>query len=238
MFDWGGGTLDVTMLQSFDGVFIEQASKGIQRLGGIDIDEAFLAAMLPTSRAQPIGRDEASAFGLNLELAKISLSTAQSRLQLPLPRGGFIDVTRGQFEEAIRPLIQRHPEPVETCLRDSPGRIDHLVMVGGSSKIPGSQRFISEILGTDVADGVDPMTAIAEGAAIAAGILKGMITDLDFFVGTEHALGTVVHNPDTRRGGRVLRPDPTEHTSTRPAPPILHAGRGLPGVGPPAGDRG
>lgn len=211
VFDWGGGTLDVTILLSTDGVFIEEASKGIQRLGGIDIDAAFLAQVLRTVPGSVDWLEhERSLFRLNLELAKINLSK-QTTAQVALPRGGFIEVTRGQFEEAVFPLIQRTKEPVETCLRDSPGRIDHLIMVGGSSKVPGVQRVISDMLGTDVSDGVDPMTAIAEGAAIADAILKGVITDLDFFVGTEHALGTVVHNPGSPPAGEFAVLIPRNH---------------------------
>jgi molecular chaperone DnaK len=111
-------------------------------------------------------------------------------------------VTRGHFEEAVWPLVKRTREPVDVCLRESPGRIDHLVMVGGSSKMPVVRRFISEVVGVDPSEGVDPMTAIAEGAAIAAGILQGIITDLDFHVGTEHALGTIVHNDPSVPGGQ------------------------------------
>ncbi|GAA1740308.1 Hsp70 family protein [Luedemannella helvata] len=202
VFDWGGGTLDVTVLQSFEGTFIEQSSKGIQRLGGLDIDTAFLASVLPRIPGHDSWTEEdRNRFRLNLELAKINLSSA-TVTQVPLPDGrGMFEVTRAQFEEAVRPLIQRTREPVDICLRESPGRIDHLVMVGGSSKMPVIQKFVAEIVGTGISDGVDPMTAIGEGAAIAAGILRGTITDLDFHVGTEHALGTIVHNDTSPKDG-------------------------------------
>ncbi|MGQ0631646.1 MAG: Hsp70 family protein [Sporichthyaceae bacterium] len=190
VFDWGGGTLDVTVLQNIDGAFIEEASKGIQRLGGIDVDDAFAAgirAKLPAgsgSRLDPF----------DLELAKVKLS-AQETTVLSLMGGGTVEVTRGDLEDAIRPLIQRTREPVDKCLADLNGaRIDHLVMVGGSSKIPMAQRYIRELLRLEPMADVDPMTAIAEGAALAAGILAGEVLDNDFFVGTEHALGMVVHN--------------------------------------------
>ena len=75
------------------------------------------------------------------------------------------------------------------------GRIDHLVMVGGSSKIPAVQAMLADLVGAEPDTRIDPMTAIAEGAAVADAILQGIITDLQFFVGTEHALGTVVHGP-------------------------------------------
>jgi molecular chaperone DnaK (HSP70) len=202
VFDWGGGTLDVTVLQSFEGTFIEQSSKGIQRLGGLDIDAAFLASVLPRIPGSGSWTDEdRNGFRIDLELAKINLSSAVNA-QVPLPGGrGMFEVTRSQFEEATWPLIQRTREPVDICLRESPGRIDHLVMVGGSSKMPVIQKFVAEIVGTDISDGVDPMTAIGDGAAIAAGILRGVITDLDFHVGTEHALGTVVHNDFSPKDG-------------------------------------
>jgi molecular chaperone DnaK (HSP70) len=134
VFDWGGGTLDVTVLESFDGAFIEQSSKGIQRLGGLDIDAAFHAAVQTRiPEAGSWGEDERGTFRLDLEVAKIKLST-QTTHQVPLPRGGYLEVSRAQFEEAAWPLIQRTRDPVEVCLKESPGSIDHLVMVGGSSK--------------------------------------------------------------------------------------------------------
>jgi molecular chaperone DnaK (HSP70) len=187
VFDWGGGTLDVTVLRSVGGVFMEEASKGIQRLGGIDIDAAFAAAM---RSKVPAG---SSLDPFDLERAKVRLSTEES-VTIPLLGGGLLDVTRGELEDAIRPLIVRTAEPINTCLADLGGAaIHHLVLVGGSSKIPVVQRYVREMLRLDPMTGVDPMTAVAEGAALAAGILNGEIDDFDFFVGTEHALGTVVH---------------------------------------------
>jgi molecular chaperone DnaK len=205
VFDWGGGTLDVTVLESFEGSFIEQASKGVQRLGGIDVDTAFLAAVMrDLPRANDWNEAQRHEFRLNLELAKVRLSThEETRVALPTGRGGgppsesaWPVVTRAMFEDAIRPLVERCREPVEVCLKESPGTIDHLVMVGGSSKIPIIQRFLTELVGVPASTAVDPMTAIAEGAAIAAGIMNGSITDLDFHVGTEHALGTIVVDDD------------------------------------------
>lgn len=211
VFDWGGGTLDVTILLSSDGVFIEEASKGIQRLGGLDVDTAFLATVLPTIPGSTGWVEhERALFRLNLELAKIRLSTLDT-VQVALPRSGFVEVARTQFEKSIDSLVQRTREPVETCLSDSPGRIDHLIMVGGSSKMPVIQRFVSDLIGVAVSTSVDPMTAIAEGAAIAAGILKGVVQDVDFFVGTEHALGTIVHNPGSPSAGAFAVLIPRNH---------------------------
>lgn len=193
VFDWGGGTLDVTILHQVGGVFIEEASKGIQRLGGIDLDSALRAAVevrLPAgSTVDPF----------DLELAKVRLSTVPA-VTLPLRGGGVFELTRDMLEDAIRPLVVRTAEPVERCLADLGNpRIDHLVLVGGSSKIPMVQRYVREKLRLDPMTGVDPMTAVAEGAALAAGILNGEVDDYDFFVGTEHALGTVTHDNGSDR---------------------------------------
>lgn len=202
VFDWGGGTLDVTVLEAVGGVFIEETSKGIQRLGGIDLDWKFMETLLPKIPGSDSWRPlEQGLFRVSLERAKIALSSGDVA-SVALPRGGTMEVTRAQFTEAVGSLLDRTREPVETCLRESAGRIDHLVMVGGSSKIPAVQAMISDLVGTEPDTRVDPMTAIAEGAAIADAILQGIITDLQFFVGTEHALGTVVHNAsDPPEGG-------------------------------------
>lgn len=196
VFDWGGGTLDVTVLETVAGVFIERASKGIQQLGGIDVDKAFGEYIITTLGGRPewSGEDQAF-FRLEVERAKVLLSDADST-NLRLPDGRRIEVTREQFESAARPLVDQTREPISRCLSDlrlEPAAIDHLVMVGGSSKMPLTRRLVSDWLGVEAATGTDPMTAIAEGAAVAAAILAGQL-DKDFFVSTEHALGTVVHD--------------------------------------------
>ncbi|MCD0447617.1 Hsp70 family protein [Actinocorallia sp. API 0066] len=214
VYDFGGGTLDVTVLQSFEGTFIEQSSKGVQRLGGIDLDAALLDVLRPRIPDLDSWADyELGSFRNELERAKVRLSTAES-VTTVLPRGGkSLTVTREELEQAIEPLVRRSLEPVAVCLKESPGKIDHLVMVGGTSKIPLVQRLVSAAVGVPVNSRVDPMTAIAEGAAIAAGILQGTITDLDFHVGTEHALGTIVHNDTSPKDGEfsVLIPRNTKY---------------------------
>lgn len=196
VFDWGGGTLDVTVLETVSGVFIERASKGIQRSGGLDLDRLFAAAAL-----QQVGGHEhwdkadRGAFNLEIERAKIRLSTT-GETSFELPGGGVMSVDRALLEGAIRAKIEETRGPIDQCLRDlkiSAADIDHVVLVGGSSKIPAVRSFVSEVLGKEPAQGADPMTAIAEGAAIAAAILAGEL-DADFFVATEHALGTISNN--------------------------------------------
>lgn len=218
VFDWGGGTLDVTILRSVGGVFMEEASKGIQRLGGIDLDAAFRAAV------QVLVPAGSSVDAFDLERAKVLLST-QEETVLPLVGGGTVTVPRGVLEDAIRPLVVRTSEPIERCLADlGRPKIDHLVLVGGSSKIPVVQRYVREMLRLDPMTGVDPMTAVAEGAALAAAILAGEVDDFDFFVGTEHALGTVVHDDGADRPGfSVLIPRNTKlpASATQPFTPVF-----------------
>ena len=201
VFDWGGGTLDVTVLLAYEGTFVELTSKGVQRLGGLDLDAALMDAVLPDiAGADRWSTADRARFRVSLELAKVQLST-RLVTAVELPGGGRIELTRDALEAAVGPLIERVKEPVAVCLRESTGPIDHLVMVGGSSRMPAVQRFVADLVGVAPNTDVDPMTAIAEGAAIAAGILQGTIEDLDFHIGTEHALGTVTHNdPDDKLG--------------------------------------
>ncbi|SNY65245.1 Hsp70 family protein [Paractinoplanes atraurantiacus] len=222
VFDWGGGTLDVTVLEAVEGTFIEQASKGVQRLGGMDLDGAFLARL---RRELPGAADwtpaEREQFRTRLELAKIQLSET-TEAEVKLPDGRYAAVRRALLESAIRPLIERTRRPLETCLSESPGPIDHLVMVGGSSRIPAVRQFVAGLVGVEPDDTVDPMSAVAEGAAVAAGILRGEITDLDFFVGTEHALGLVAMARDSRElffGEIIGRNTKYPASNTQPAWP-------------------
>jgi molecular chaperone DnaK (HSP70) len=204
VFDWGGGTLDVTILRNLDGVFMEEASKGVQQLGGIDVDRMFEIAI----RARTPAGSQLDLF--DLEMAKVLLSSQESTV-LSLRGGHTIDISRSEFEAAVRPLIERTKAPVERCLSDlGQPRIDHLVMVGGSSKIPLAQQTIRDLVGLEPMAQVDPMTAIAEGAALAAGILTEQATSFDFFVATEHALGTVVHNDADEPRFSVLIPRNTK----------------------------
>lgn len=193
VFDWGGGTLDVTVLEAVAGVFIERASKGIQRSGGIDLDNLLSAAVLEDVAGHGAWGDaDRRNFRLAIEQAKIRLSSDRST-QIQVPGEGYRELTREQLERAIRPRIEETRGPIDQCLRDlgiDAAAIDHVVMVGGSSKIPAVRSFVSELLGKEPVGGVDPMTAVAEGAAVAAAILAGEV-DADFFVATEHALGTI-----------------------------------------------
>jgi molecular chaperone DnaK len=208
VFDWGGGTLDVTVLETVAGVFIERASKGIQRSGGIDLDKLFGEAILEQlpdrTRWDETARD---IFWLEVEKAKIRLST-EDETPLTLHGDRLYPVGRELLERAIRPKIEETRGPIDQCLRDlgiTASGIDHLVLVGGSSKIPAVRRFVAEVLAKEPAVGADAITAVGEGAALAAAILAGQL-DNDFFVATEHALGTIAADEYERESFSVLIP--------------------------------
>lgn len=207
--DWGGGTLDVTILRNVDGVFMEQASKGIQQLGGLDFDTALSKLVLDTVSDQSHwSAGERAGFRLDVERAKIQLSTAE-QVNIPIPGGQYRQVTRSMYEQTIRAQIERVREPIEQCLSDIGAQkadIDALVLVGGTCKMPAIRTFVSDLMGQGPATGVDPMTAVAEGAAVAAAILTGELDDRDFFVSTEHALGTIALDANMQEGFSELIP--------------------------------
>jgi molecular chaperone DnaK len=200
VFDWGGGTLDVTVLQSVDGVFIEQASSGLPRSGGLDFDsrlEKIVRDAIPGLENLPPA--ERHALRIEVELAKVRLSTADATT-IQLPDGKPFRITRSRFEQEIEGLLNESRIPLERCLSDlqiGPGSIDALVLVGGTCRIPAVRKFVQDILKADADPDINPMTAVAEGAAIAAGILTGQNTSSDFFVCLEHALGTFIYDDST-----------------------------------------
>lgn len=200
VFDWGGGTLDVTVLQATEGIFIEKASAGLPRSGGLDFDARLSKAITESVDGASLwSPSQRAAFKLEVELAKIRLSQAETTTVM-LPDGTPYRLTRTRFEEAVRPLIEEARLPLERCFRDlgvGPGTIDALVLVGGTCKIPAIRSFVRDLVGVDPDPEINPMTAVAQGAAIAAATLTGDNENTDFFVSTEHALGTLVLDPQT-----------------------------------------
>jgi molecular chaperone DnaK len=199
--DWGGGTLDVTILQAAGGVFVEQASKGIQQLGGLDFDSRLARSILESvPDHQSWSSAQNAEFRLAVERAKVLLSS-QDFTNVPLPNGDSRRVTREQFEAAAIPLVEKVREPIEQCLRDigaDPNEINSVILVGGTCNIPLVRSFVADITRQHPVEGINPMTAVAEGAAVAAAIMAGELDDNDFFVGTEHALGTIVLDMGTQ----------------------------------------
>ena len=198
VFDWGGGTLDTTLLQSIDGVFIEQSSSGLPRTGGLDFDNKIMELIREFyPELSNISHEARQKLRLEVELAKVKLSN-EEKTEIQLPNGQPFELTRARFEKAVEGLIRESLQPLDHCLRDmkiGPGEVDALVLVGGTCRIPAIRRAVQEHLRMDADPDIDPMTAIAEGAAIAGAILTGKLTDSDFFVCLEHALGTWIVDP-------------------------------------------
>ncbi|MFI8182458.1 Hsp70 family protein [Actinacidiphila glaucinigra] len=196
VFDWGGGTIDVTVLDYVDGFFEERASRGVTELGGLEIDRRLRELVLDRA---PARRDWTPAqqrqFRLDIERGKILLSS-QSSVTIATPDGKTVEIFQEELEDAITDLVDRALAPVEQCLRDlhmAPLDVDDILMIGGTSQIPSVRAAVAEALQTDPVppELCDPMTAVARGAAIASAVLAKQTVGV-IQVANSHALGTVV----------------------------------------------
>ncbi|MBA1336042.1 MAG: Chaperone protein DnaK [Firmicutes bacterium] len=210
VYDLGGGTLDVTVLEMFEGVLEVKASSGNNRLGGKDFDERLMKEIIRYFEDQTgvdISEDPRAAARLKnaVEECKIALSSQIGyRIELPLlaekdgsPLALEKTVSRNEFENLIRDLVESTRQPIEAALKDAglePQDIDIVLPVGGSTRIPLVMKFLKEVLGQEPRALVDPDLAVASGAAIQAGILADelsaekdiLITDVcPYTLGTE-----------------------------------------------------
>ncbi|MEH0633274.1 Hsp70 family protein [Streptomyces bottropensis] len=203
VFDWGGGTMDATLLLHDDGFFDEKASRGVNRLGGMEIDARLRRMVLDRAPARGRWSDsEKRMFALEIERAKILLSH-QDSVRVQTPDDAIVEIGQDEFSEAIQDLINQALDPVEECLeqaRINPRDLTAVLMIGGSSQIPAVRAAVSEALDCELVDSAlcDPMTAVAEGAAISAAAMDGELESTIRVVNT-HALGTVTKNRDGRR---------------------------------------
>src|SRR6516165_6227341 len=206
VYDFGGGTLDVTLLKIHHGIFEEVASKGIGKLGGDDID-ALIAKVLAERFQDKTGFDILNSpykqqFMLAVERAKIDLSTDQlavaRKAELVPERHLSLeeDISRGEMERIIMPLIVKSGTAIDEAMKLAkmrPRDIDRVLLVGGTSKIPLVRRYVAEKLAgkePESFDRVDPMTCVAQGAAIVAAILQGApgLDNYAYSVKLEHSL--------------------------------------------------
>jgi molecular chaperone DnaK len=206
VYDFGGGTLDVTILRIHHGIFEEISSKGIGKLGGDDID-ALLAKLLADRFQQKTGYDILNSpykqqFMLAVEKAKIDLSTAQTavarKAELVPERHLSLEeeIDRATFEREIMPLVVKSGTAIDEAMKLRglrPKDIDKVLLVGGTSKIPLVRRFVAERLAgkePEPFDKVDPMTCVAQGAAIVSAILQGApgLDNYAYSVKLEHSL--------------------------------------------------
>jgi len=193
VFDFGGGTLDVTVMEMGGGVFEVMSTSGDTQLGGTDMDKVIIDYVLDEFKKKEgldLSQDSTAMTRIRegAEKAKIELSTVmETDINLPFiahdPSSGAknleLRITRAKLDELIQPIIERCKPSIEKALEDSKltkSDINKIVMVGGPTRIPLVKKFVSEILGKNVESGVDPMEAVAMGAAIQAGIIAGDVT--------------------------------------------------------------
>ena len=205
VFDLGGGTFDVSILDVADGVFQVVATKGDGHLGGDDFDKAlidYVADEFQKSNGVDLRKDPMALQRLQeaCEKAKCELSSAQSTdINLPFitadasgPKHLQQHITRAKFEQLVDSLIERCRIPVLDCLKDanlSARDIDEVVLVGGSSRIPKVQELVKVIFGKDPHKGVNPDEVVAVGAAIQGGVLAGDVKDVLLLDVTPLSLG-------------------------------------------------
>jgi molecular chaperone DnaK len=195
VFDLGGGTFDVSVLEIGDGVFEVKSTAGDNHLGGDNWDKAivdWLAAEFKRDQAIDLKQDPMALQRLYeaAEKAKIELSTAQeSQINLPFitadqsgPKHLDVRITRAKFNELTAELLDRVVAPVRQALDDAKAKgadkIDHVVLVGGMTRVPAVQEKVKDLTGSEPHRGVNPDEVVAVGAAIQAGVLGGEVKDV------------------------------------------------------------
>jgi molecular chaperone DnaK len=194
VFDLGGGTFDVSLLEVGDGVVEVKATSGDTHLGGDDFDKKivdWIAAEFQRNEGVDLRKDKQALQRLTeaAEKAKIELSGAtQTSINLPFitatpegPKHVDLTLTRGEFEKMCSDLLDRCRKPVEQAMADaklSAADIDEVVLVGGSTRIPAVQELVRKLTSKDPNMTVNPDEVVAVGAAIQAGVLSGEVTDM------------------------------------------------------------
>ena len=189
VYDFGGGTFDITLMEVGEGVFEVKSTNGDTQLGGSDMDQAvvdFLSAEFKKDHKVDLQKDPKALQRLleAAEEAKMELSSKlQTEINLPYitvvdnePKHLEMKLTRAKFEEIIAPLVEKTANPCKQALKDAklkPADIDHIVLVGGTTRIPFVRKKVEEIFGKKPKRNVDPMECVAIGAAIQGGVLSG-----------------------------------------------------------------
>jgi len=205
VFDLGGGTFDVSILEVGDGVFEVLATSGDTHLGGDNFDKKivdYIANEFKNNEGIDLRQDKQALQRLTeaAEKAKVELSSvSQSEINLPFitatqdgPKHLEMTLTRAKFEELCSDLIDRCKKPVENALRDAKvdkNSVDEVVLVGGSTRIPAIQELVKQTIGKDPHQGVNPDEVVSVGAAIQAGVLGGEVKDILLLDVTPLSLG-------------------------------------------------
>ncbi|MBI3640668.1 MAG: molecular chaperone DnaK [Thaumarchaeota archaeon] len=193
VFDLGGGTLDVTIMEMGGGVFEVMSTSGDTQLGGTDMDKIIIDYIVEAFRKNTgidLSKDNAAMVRVReaAERAKIELSSImETDINLPFvsydqtagPKNLEMKLTRSKLEDLINPIVERCRPSMTKALEDaklSPSDITKIVLVGGPTRIPLVKKFVASVLGKEPESGVDPMEAVALGAGIQAGIIAGDVT--------------------------------------------------------------
>ncbi|MEM3966118.1 MAG: molecular chaperone DnaK, partial [Thermoplasmata archaeon] len=194
VYDFGGGTLDVTIMEFGNGVFQVLSTSGDTQLGGTDMDNAlidYIAEEFKRKEGIELRNDKNAFIRLKdaAEKAKIELSTSlQTEINLPYiistpegPKHLVQTITRAKLEELVSPLVERTGESIKKALEAAKltkEDIDRIILVGGPTRMPIVQRFVENYFGKKIERGVDPMECVAIGAAIEGAVLAGEIKDI------------------------------------------------------------
>ena len=194
VYDLGGGTFDISILEIADGVFRVMATNGDTHLGGDDFDQRLIDYLVDEFRKNEgidLKKDPMALQRLKeaAEKAKIELSsTQQTQINLPFitatqegPKHFDMTLTRAKFEQLIDDLVQRTIEPCKLALRDAKvdvSKIDEVILVGGSTRIPAVQKMVQDFFGKEPHKGVNPDEVVALGAAIQGGVLSDDVKDV------------------------------------------------------------
>lgn len=205
VFDLGGGTFDVSILEIGDGVFEVLATNGNNHLGGDDFDDAVMnhfAELFKAEHGVDLRQDKMALQRLKeaSEKAKKELSSTQTtNVNLPFitataegPLHLNIDLTRAKFDQLTKKLVESSLEPVKKAIKDAgltPNEIDQIILVGGSTRIPAVQEAVKNLVGKEPHKGVNPDECVALGAAIQGGVLSGDVKDVLLLDVTPLSLG-------------------------------------------------
>ena len=205
VYDLGGGTFDVSILELGDGVFEVLATNGNNRLGGDDFDQRLMNYFITEFKKDSgidLSSDKMAVQRLKeaAEKTKIELSsTTTSNVNLPFitataegPKHLDLTVTRAKFEELVSDLIEKTTIPVQSAIKDSglsASQIDKIILVGGSTRIPAVQEHVKKLTGKEAFKGINPDECVAIGAAIQGGVLAGDVKDVLLLDVTPLSLG-------------------------------------------------
>ncbi len=205
VYDMGGGTIDVTVMDFGDGVFEVRSTSGDTQLGGRDMDNAVVDYLVEEFKKQEdfdLKKDRTAMQRLNeaAEKAKIELSTTtETDINLPYitatnegPKHLNIKLSKSKLEELVYDIVQKSKTPIEQALKDAglkPGEVDRIIFVGGPTRMPIVRKLVEDYIGKKGEGGVDPMECVSQGASIQGGVLAGEVKDVLLLDVTPLSLG-------------------------------------------------